>query len=395
MAKVLTRQRGNTWQYRFEVAKVDNKRKYISKGGFKTQKEAYSAGIAAKNEYDNCGKTFEPSSISVADYFQYYLENYAKVNCTYGTYENYKMIIKNHINPILGKYPLKNLDPTKLQEFVNFKYMEGFSKNYLKNMTALLMSAIRYAVYPCQFIKDDVGKYVKIPKKANIKPKHERRSISQNEFKRIIERFPYGTNHHLPLMIGYYTGMRIGEVMGLRWKDIDLENRIIRVNHIINKVNGRFVIAPPKTQSSYREIQFGETLYNLLMKWKASQNEYQEACGQYYINQYIEDDNLIYQDTHEHCNKLDLIMTKPTGEMLTIESFKYASKVINYELGIEFSFHYLRHTHATMLIENGAPIKNVSSRLGHSSIKTTLQTYTHDTDKMKNDTVDLFEKLAT
>lgn len=395
MGKVLTRQRGTTWQYRFEVAKVDNKRKYVSKGGFKTQKEAYSAGVKAKAEYDNCGKTFAPSELSVADYFDYYLENYAKVNCTWGTYEAYSQIIKNHIKPAIGSYSLKNLSPTTLQEFINNKYMQGFSKNYLKNMMGLLTSALRYAVFPCQFIKNDITVFVKIPKKANIKHKQERRSISNQEFKRIIERFPYGSNHHMALMIGYYTGMRIGEVMGLRWQDIDMEKRIIKVDHIINKVAGHFVISPPKTHSSYREVSFGDSLYKLLLNWKRSQNEFKLACGKYYIKQYLGENNIIYQDTFDHPNKLDLIHTKPTGEMLTIESFKYASKVINYELGIEFSFHYLRHTHATMLIENGAQIKDVSNRLGHSSVKTTLETYTHNTEKMKNETVELFERLTT
>lgn len=86
-----------------------------------------------------------------------------------------------------------------------------------------------------------------------------------------------------------------------------------------------------------------------------------------------------------------LICTKESGEFLTSDSIKYPSKVINHELGIVFNFHSLRHTHATILIENGANVKDVQARLGHSRIATTLDTYTHQTDKMKQESVDIFE----
>ena len=89
--------------------------------------------------------------------------------------------------------------------------------------------------------------------------------------------------------------------------------------------------------------------------------------------------------------QVDLICTKESGEFITPDSFKYPSKVINHDLGILFNFHSLRHTHATILIENGANIKDVQARLGHSRISTTLDTYTHQTDKMKQDSVNIFE----
>ncbi len=71
---------------------------------------------------------------------------------------------------------------------------------------------------------------------------------------------------------------------------------------------------------------------------------------------------------------------------------KYLSRVVNYELGINFNFHSLRHTHATMLLESGANLKDIQKRLGHSKLSTTLDTYSHVTNKMKNDTVNILEK---
>ena len=94
-----------------------------------------------------------------------------------------------------------------------------------------------------------------------------------------------------------------------------------------------------------------------------------------------------YERRHVICARTD-------GNLLTTNGMKYVSKVVNYELNIDFKFHSLRHTHATLLIQNGANIKDVQNRLGHASVETTLDTYTHSTEDSSKNTVDLFEKLS-
>lgn len=88
------------------------------------------------------------------------------------------------------------------------------------------------------------------------------------------------------------------------------------------------------------------------------------------------------------------VFIKENGEFGGSATVKYASKAINYEMGIHFNFHALRHTHATMLIEAGVPVKAVSERLGHGNVRTTLETYVHVTERMKNEAVDKFEALG-
>lgn len=100
------------------------------------------------------------------------------------------------------------------------------------------------------------------------------------------------------------------------------------------------------------------------------------------------------KETKTTDDKVQFVCTKEDGGLVTSETIRYCSRVINYELMIQFNFHALRHTHATLLIENGANMKDVQKRLGHSRLSTTMDTYTHVTEKMSKNTVDIFEKVC-
>ena len=88
------------------------------------------------------------------------------------------------------------------------------------------------------------------------------------------------------------------------------------------------------------------------------------------------------------------VFIKENGEYRGTDTVRYLSKVVNYELGIDFNFHALRHTHATMLVEAGVPIKAISERLGHANVRTTLETYVHVTESMRTDVVNKFESMG-
>ena len=92
--------------------------------------------------------------------------------------------------------------------------------------------------------------------------------------------------------------------------------------------------------------------------------------------------------------RVNLVCIAENGQYTSTDSFKYCSRVVHNELQLAFDYHSLRHTHATLLIEAGANIKNVQTRLGHTNIQTTLQTYVHDTEKMSEQSVEIFEKIT-
>ena len=108
------------------------------------------------------------------------------------------------------------------------------------------------------------------------------------------------------------------------------------------------------------------------------------------IYRILEAQKAIYSDLQ----RVKMVCVDENGQYTSTDSFKYCSRVINKNLGINFDYHSLRHTHATLLLENRANEKSVQERLGHSTIITTLQIYTHNTENLKKETVDIFEKIA-
>ena len=139
-------------KYTLPLGKVTNL-KTQEKGGFRTKKDAQTALREAMTEYDQCGNVFKASEISVNDYFTYWYNTYVLTNCKPSTQVYYKRIINNHIIPPFEKYKLKQLTSDALQQFLNVKKRDGFSKNSLSNFYGVLSGALKYAVYPAQYIK--------------------------------------------------------------------------------------------------------------------------------------------------------------------------------------------------------------------------------------------------
>lgn len=409
------------WEYRFEAAQVGGKRKQITKAGFSTKKEALEAGVKALAEYNNSGQHFSPSEISVADYLDYWMDNYCKINLKYNTQLGYLNIIENHLKPTFGHYKLMSLQPAPIQEYINKLKINGLAKATVVGVVSVLSAALEYAIEPLHYIQYNPCTHIRYPRFE--KAKKERTVIQPEEFQRIIARFPEGNNFYISLMIGYYTGLRISETFGLTWDDIDMENRTLTVNKQICKRNygvdvrkvleqkgkkeekSSWYFNTPKTQSSYRTIKFGETLYKALKHEKVRQLKNRLLYGEYYTEHYLspekdEKGNTIYRvmpgerTLQSPLKQVNLVCVRENGEYISSDSFKYCARVIHGELKLQFDYHSLRHTHATMLIENGANPKDVQARLGHANISTTLQTYTHDTEEMQNQTVDIFEKVA-
>ena len=416
-----TRKRGSTWSYYFDLGKINGKRQKKEKGGFKTKKEAEAALAKAINEYNNAGTVFEASEITVADYLDQWYDLYCKPNLKYNTQLGYLRIIEGHLKPRFGQYRLKAITAAILQEYANDLKMNGYSKSHMTGILSMFGAALDYAVEPMHYLSANPMRYVKYPR-IEKKPR-ERIILSLDEWQQIIDRFPAGSRYYLPLMIGFYTGLRISEAFALTWNDIDFANRTITVSKQVVKrnfgadvrkavdkrgkkeVRSSWYFASTKTPSSQRTIKFGDTLYRALKAERAAQIENELKYSEYYIIHVLKKEvdekgnDMFWLIPVQKClqptlPRFHMVCIAENGEYTSTDSFKYCARVIHKELLLAFDYHSLRHTHATLLIESGANIKDVQTRLGHTNIQTTLQTYVHDTEAMSAQSVELFEQAV-
>ncbi len=401
MAKLMITRRGSKWQYRFYVGKVDGKQKFISKSGFPTQKEAQSAGTEALYEFESKGVRLKNTNISVSDFCDLWIENQAVFNYKRNTINNYIRIIESRIKPVLGFYKLTDINTLAIQNFINDIKKEGLGKNRTSEILKVLSVMLNYAV-DIKYIKTNPCKDVKLPKFSS--PENKRYIITKSDINKILDRFK-DSRFYIPILIGYYTGFRIGEVFGLTWEDVDFENKTLTVNKALSvEDGGRVFIDTPKTEKSNRTIKVSDFLIQELKKEEIKQKENKLFYGEYYFLQYVDEkqdaaSNIVKNIISIQANipidkpKINFICIDENGSLTTQNSFKYASRVIRKDMGIKFNFHSLRHTHATKLIEAGANIKEVQLRLGHSSIKTTLDVYTKHTDEAEAELVNLFDNI--
>lgn len=378
MSNVTIQKRGKYYQYKFETAKIDGKRKFSSKSGFRTKAEAEKEGIKAYNEYMNTGHDFTPSDMSYSDLLDYWLEKHCYINLKYHTIEAYSSIIKNHIKPNIGHFRISQITRSTLQDFINKMYIDkSFSKNFLNNIKKVIKGSFTFA-YENDFVKVNPSIGIKLPK-YDIPPDDPAHIFTNEEINMILNRFKNNHCVYYAFLTAYCTGLRIAEVFALIWNDIDFRNKTISVNKNIlkkNQVGGTkkrhisgnsttvWYFGTCKTQTSYRTIPIGETLLNA------------------------------YAELQIPLDEVDFVFVKKNGVHEGTDSCKYPFKVIHYELGIPCKFHDFRDTHATKLIESGADIKAVSKRLGHRNIDFTYNIYVRVTQKMESETADKFEEIC-
>lgn len=368
------RKRGNKWYFSFELASVNGKRKRIERVGGSTKKEALKAMRSAMTQFDETGRVIIDSDMSVRDYYDYWLENYAKVNLKYNTCKSYETLIRTQIEPHIGKLRLSSINPPLLQQMINDIYNSGVSKSTMSVICAILSKAFKMAVFPYQLIKDNPTQYIMIPKYKNNEQK-EMRILTREEYLKILDILTPKHIMNILYQIAFHTGMRLGEILGLTWDNVDLKAKTISIKHtLIEKPNHLSTLASPKTKSSIRTIDINNTLANALHENKKYQNERILKYGPHYVNK-------------------NLVCCKENGDFITRGSVTAKVHYLRKRLGIDFTFHTLRHTHASLLLEANIDYKAIQKRLGHSNVTTTINTYAHLTDKIDEKTRNALENL--
>ena len=269
-----------------------------------------------------------------------------------------------------------------------------YGKNSLTALKSIISSCLSYAVEPLGFLQTNPMKLVKIPSsraKSEIPTrKKERESINPETWNAIIERFPFGNSCHIPLMLAYRCGLRLGEAFALDWeRDINLKNKTLSVNSQIQWLNGYWEFTNPK-YDSFRTILLDDYMLSTLKRVKELQDRAKIFYDEFYVHLYVNEKKQLVTKYTEGCVEVHMLNVREDGSYIQPRVMQHCSRVVHYKLGYKkFDYHSLRHTHATMLIENGAPIKDVQHRLGHKSIQVTLDIYSHLTRKMQIKTLNI------
>ena len=277
----------------------------------------------------------------------------------------YELLLTNRILPAIGETPLEEIDTRSLQALLNDQLAGGLSVKSVQDIIVVVKMILRYGAesgylplrsYRLQYHTRNTG------------DAHRIETYSSAEQKAIIQ---YVTEHPSPknvgILIALCTGMRIGEICALQWKNVDLENRVICVRQTMSRIyeisdqgrKTRIVFDRPKTADSNRDIPITSKLLPLLRKYRAVAND------DYYVT---------------------------SGEVRPIEPRTYRNyyrQLILQEVGLDrcIKFHGLRHTFATRLVESGAETTAVSKIMGHSNVSITMNLYVHPTMATKAESI--------
>lgn len=267
------------------------------------------------------------------------------------TYFDYKYVIKKYFNPELKDKSIKQLLKYDFNILIN--NLNNLDKTSIKKIVTILKSILKYAErkYDVDFKLDLIKVIDKETKEIKIFTTREKKKLVNHCYNSEILK-------EVGILVSLYTGLRIGELCALKWKDIDLNKDILTVNHTLQRVSTdkgtKILFGPPKTRSSLRQIPINKTLHNILYRI-------------YVLNNY---------------NKNSFFLTGSTTEFIEPRNYQYTFKVLLENLKIPYhNFHILRHTFATDCININMDVKTLSRILGHSNVNITLNKYVHPSFK--------------
>jgi integrase len=313
----------------------------------------------------NTGTYVLPAQETVGEFLEAWLRDYAALRVSPRTLQAYQHQVKAHLIPRIGRVRLDRLTPAVLQKLYadllvdgHRKRVGGISGATTQNIHNLLRSALGVAVKQ--------GRLARNPCDAAEPPRREKRemsTLSAEEVARLLDA-ARGKWIYTPILIAICTGMRRGEVLALRWQDVDLERGLIRVSRSLEQTTGRLRFKETKTGKS-RAVAIPQILIDELRRHKGRQAEQRLAVGPVWENH-------------------DLVIAQDDGTPLSPDGLGIAFRRLITRVNVpRVRLHDLRHSAATLLLERGVNVKVIAEMLGHSSPNLTLSTYAHCVETMQ------------
>jgi integrase len=326
----------------------------------RTRDEVRRKQVDAQKTLQDGGR-IAPERLTFATYMQSWLEH-KRHEVRWQTWRRYEQLFRTHIEPAIGSVKINSLRPNQLRELYSSKLAEGLAVETVRHLHKVIRAALNQAEREDLVVKN-VCRQVRPPRKQ----RYEINPLSPNEARRLRETLrghPDEALHVLALS----TGMRQGEILGLRWRDCNLDSGYISVNRSLVFVRNDWHLEETKTSSSRRRIHLALDAIETLRTHLLSQLEKRLALGAAW-----HDNDLVFPTG---------IGTAKRGRSLVTRSFRPLLEAAGLR---RIRFHDLRHTAATLLLGAGVHPKIVSEMLGHSTVQLTLDTYSHVTPTMQQE----------
>ena len=309
---------------------------------------------------------------TVGTWMDTWFENVAKIKVRPSSHQTYKGYIDNHIKPNIGNIPLEKLTTMDLQKFYrklltkgrverieSKEQPKGLSAKTVRNINQVISSAMDLAVAQKIILTNptDACELLKVERK-------EMQTVPAEQLSAFLEEAKRSGVYEM-YYIELATGLRRGELLGLKWTDIDWKNGIIKVRRQVARVDGQIVEAPLKTKNSYRAVSISPQAIEVLLEQKRKTND-------------------------------AYVFPSPNGGPISPDSVNNMLKRVLERASIpKVRFHDLRHTFATIALQNGVDIKTVSGMLGHFSAGFTLDTYAHVTTSAQKEAAQTMGNILT
>ena len=429
MAKGSVRKKGKKWYYRFYIEDASGKLIQKEYAGTESKSETEKLLRQAMDDYESKKFVAVSDNITLGEL----LDNWAEEELKAGSLSNGTVQLYLHTVSRIKKHPiskrkLNTITAEHLQNFMDlltyggtegdFHARSDYNRDYAKTYNAVLGQSFRYAVFPKKYITFNPMQYVVMHKRKsegelfitdeddtiNVKP------LTTEMYKELME---YMEVHHpesiLSVQISYYSGLRIGEVSGLTWQDINLEEQYLTVRRSVKYDPGRHKVEIGTTKrAKVRIVDFGDTLAGILKEAKLKRKQDEKEYGDLYSRCYykeVREKSRTYYEYYPVCksdivpddyHEIDFVCRRDDGTLMRPSTIETACRCIARNLpGFEgFHFHTLRHTYTTNLLSNGAKPKDVQELLGHSDVSTTMNIYAHASRESKRSSARLLDKLT-
>ncbi|WP_238458038.1 tyrosine-type recombinase/integrase [Alkalihalobacterium alkalinitrilicum] len=375
-----------SWAFVIDIGRdpETGKRKQATKGGFGSIEEAQFAAQTLLNEKKH-GTYIKESNILFKDFAQEWLSIYQeRTGAKSGTMRLRKYSI-NKLLPYLAHVKLRDITEEMYQKAINDLKAKNFARSTLEGFHTTGKMIFKMALSK-RMIKINPTEYAYIPRDPEVVIESDEEDIPKYlELDELLQFLDTAKNKglfmdELIFTTLAFTGMRVGELVVLKWKDIDFDNHTIKITKTYNNEKNNTIeysLGTPKTKRSRRTISVHETVIELFKKHKAEQEKLKERFGPAYYDQ-----DFVFANINRHPGYP--ILTKFVGTRINRLSKFFKFKVCN---------HTLRHTHTSLLAEAGVKLDPIKDRLGHFDDETTRKVYLHVTSTVKREASDKFGQL--